>query len=271
MCHEDVKTCLQKLLGALMIIFSPITIALGIVDLVLTDQIWCAGPGPCMLTNATALTWVAVAIWAPIPIFFNGIGAVWIASRPYANKGWLCLLSFMNTIAFGPAIIVITALEVSSKFPDGLEKFLRMYLAMVPLDKMKSAQDNITAVFGIEIVICLVGFVLWLHALAVFYLNCCCGTCMAEMTTPVDVSNQPAMLSPANGNPQEAERMNMWSAYRWMNNGGAPAAAPVAPKTSVYAVGASPSRFMNMSPGSYCHGPSSYNSPYQMRGGNTGW
>jgi len=249
-----------------MIIFSPLTVGLGIAALILYKQVICmlnTPIGTCPLTETAALTWVSVAIWAPIPIFVNGLGAVWIANRPQANPGWLCLLSFFNTVAFGPAIVVITALQLGlNKYPgapDNLPPIVPTVLKMPYL-----------AAFGIDIAIAIVGGVLWLHALAVLYLNCCCTSCLKEpmakgTPTPnsadadrvvnVDQPKTPAVLEQGS---DDADRMNMWSAYRWMNNGGGAAMQP-ATRTNYYAVGATPTR---CAPGGYSGGYSGVAGPY---------
>jgi hypothetical protein len=247
-----------------MVIFSPITIGLGIADLALMQQ-FCVQSSLCTsLSDALALTWVAVAIWAPIPIFVNGIGAIWIAGRPFANNGWLCLLSFLNTIAFGPVIVIVTALELAKKFSAGVPSMNTITTGSPPVN---------IAMFGIEITIAVIGAVLFLHALAILYLNCCCVNClheeMAHTTGPhfdavgneVYVERRKTPVNPRGPTPDpaqdEIDRMNIWSAYRWMNNGGA--VAPPVTRTNYYAVGAAPTRcapggYSGVA-GPYCHGP----------------
>jgi hypothetical protein len=269
MCKPEIRKCLLKLLGVNMVIFAPITIALGIADLSLYQQLFCNIMSMCVpLTNAGALTWVSVAIWAPLPIFANGVGAIWIANRPFAHTGWLCLLSFLNTIAFGPAIVIITALELSSnKFVGAPQQF--------PPTLPPQYQSTYLANYGIEITITIIGGVLFLHALAVLYLNCCCSTCIHEEmahTTNVDAGDQQVYIerrkapAPAAVTQQcaiqdpyseDIDRMNMWSAYRWMNNGGA--AVPPATRTNYYALGAAPTR---CAPGGFCGAAG----PYYGRG-----
>ena len=54
----------------------------------------------------------------------------------------------------------------------------------------------------------------------------------------------------------DVDRMNLWSAYRWMNNGGAP--APPITRTSYYASGDIPNRY---APGAYSGVAGSYYAP----------
>jgi len=199
-----------------MTIASLLTVALGIADLILSIQLVCPN-GLCgVLTNKLALTYVAVGIWAPIPIFFNGIGSIWIASRPNANNGWLCLLSFFNTVAFAPVIVIVTAQEIVS------------VLNLIPGPvNISSFPPKAQAMISVEITIAVVGGVLFLHALAVLYLNCCCTRCLQEemehtavahVGRDVYVSSQPPVVAIGGQTryPTSAEinRMNIWSAYR---------------------------------------------------------
>jgi len=220
MCKPEIRKCLLKFLGANMTIVAPLTIALGIADLILSREISCplgvCGP----LDTPTALGYVAVGIWAPIPIFFNGLGAIWIASRPNANNGWLCLLSFFNTIAFAPVLVIVTALEIST--------YLNTFPLLRSLSDLPTDKDR--AMVSIEITIAVVGGVLFLHALAILYLNCCCTTCLQEemenrVPAPqygreVYAASRPTVVPVGYGGhtqystPAEVNRMNIWSAYR---------------------------------------------------------
>jgi len=216
MCKPEIRKCLLKFLGANMTIVAPLTVALGIADLVLSIQAACVGGVCAPLDTVLALSYVAVGIWAPIPIFFNGLGAIWISNRPNANNGWLCLLSLFNTIAFAPVIVIVTALEVST------------YLETLPQPvNLPALPQQLYAMVAIEITIAVIGGVLFLHALAILYLNCCCRRCLQEemeyASSPqtrreVYVSGQQTTI-PIGGitrctYPADVKGMNIWSAYR---------------------------------------------------------
>jgi len=260
MCRTpEIRKCVLKFLGANMVVVSSATVGLGIADLALTILVWCNQLSRCGtgLTNSLALTYVAVAIWAPLPIFFNGIGAIWIADRPQANTGWLCLLSFLNTCAFGPVIVIVTALEITYKFPQ----------SVVPPDQPSMA------IYGVEVTIAVVGAVLFLHALAVLYLNCCCTSCMQEaMTqtavvkvdapgTEVYIERQDQGYAPRcptrDHTQDDVDRLNLWSAYRQKNTCCGPPAPPTT-RTSYYASGDIATRY---APGAYSGVAGAYFAP----------
>lgn len=63
------RVCLQKLLGTNMSIASPIVIGLGVANVILTYQHYCSNLNECsQLTDALALAWVSIGIWAPIVV-----------------------------------------------------------------------------------------------------------------------------------------------------------------------------------------------------------
>lgn len=219
-----------------MAIVSPLVFALGIADVTLTNQWFCTNLQQCtQLTNGIALTWAAVGIWASIPLFLNGLTAFWQANKPPGpHQGWLCLLSFLSTFVFAPAITVISALEASYKFPS--------MPVSVPPGAPPGASTALQAIFGIEVTLTVVGGVLFLHALGVLYLNCCCGSCIDEACCnpqgqyPDQYGAHEYQHHQGNN---DLNHMNMWSAYRYGNKTGA-AQPQLAFKSHVYSVGAQP-------------------------------
>jgi len=249
-----------------MCLASAVTIGLGIADVTITFF----NCNPCPLSTPIALTWVGVGIWASIPVFINGIGAIWISGHLEAHKGWFCLLSFMSTIMFTTALVVISSFEVAQKFPSGLP----------------SSPPTMNQVqFGIEIAIAVLGFVLHLHALLLFYYVCCCkqgckkhepeaATSKPSLPEPVQqqasqqVPQQPQQ--PPNDQQSDIDRMNIWSAYRFNNGPSGPAGPPMPkPAGNYYISGALPAR-TQMGPGSYYGvgmGGGNYQMPRQVLAG----
>lgn len=244
------RSCLLKILGINMSLVSPLAIGLGIADIVLTYQLLCDNPSmrECPpLDTPQALTWVAVGIWAPIPIFLNGIAAAYYAGKPCRDTGALCVLSFMSAAIFAPALAVISALEVAFKFPDGPE--IPRPPPMMPgmtqppppsPEMMREAKQVVEALFGIEIALAVIGGVLFLHAVGVFFYTRCCKTYLANQCEKTDstveiIPPQPTVQTQDDG---DINRMNMWSNNR-INNGGQQTGGQVL-RSSIYAVGNTP-------------------------------
>jgi hypothetical protein len=195
-----------------MAIASTLMIGLGIADVALTWYYFCEVKETCdTLTSALALSWVAIAIWASIPIFADAVGALYVSGYVVNHRGWLCLLTFQVAFIFAPAIVVVTCFELAKKFPDGVPG---------------SGDDKeFRALFGIELVIVILAFVVDLHALLLFHYICFCEhkcpvkkttkitkkSILKEHQTAITIDTPPACM------PESDCRLNAWSAYRWMS------------------------------------------------------
>lgn len=118
----------------------------------------------------------------------------------------------MAAFIFTPALVVVTALELAYKNPSG------------PPQPSDPNYMQTRALFAIEITIAVVGFVLHLHAVGVLYIVCCCKSCLGKhmkAKPPKPQQQQPQQQQkPAEHHDDAIDRMNIWSAYRLMENSG---------------------------------------------------
>lgn len=238
--------------GFLVCLLSAATLGLGIADVVV-NNIQCSQANMCMpLTTGLVLTWVSVGIWASIPIFVTGLSFLHFSKQPADKEaqktGWLSVLAFMSALFFTPAIIAISIVEVYFKFNQ----------TGAPNSQTPAM---IQAIFGLPIAIAVHGFILHLITLHVFLGICCCSKPKKQVETRCPVLPPPKPSCSEDGN-ADVDRMNIWSAYRWMNVGPScdRGCAPK-PAVSTYysaAGGAPPSRCFHVgqmsASSSCCHG-----------------
>lgn len=228
------RKCSFRCLGFLICLLAASTLGLGIADVVI--NVTQCQANPCEMTNGLILTWVAVGIWASIPVFITGLSLIHHSRKqpeaPLKRNSWLALLLFMSAIFFTAAILGISIAEVILKFPAG-----------APTMQSPPATQ---AMFALPIAIAVHGFILHLLTLHLFVGICCCKKHTKEATY-VQGQGLPAN---ACSHQQEGavDKMNIWSAYRWMNGGpqcdrgcGGAAAKPAA-AASYYSGGAPPTR-----------------------------
>jgi hypothetical protein len=167
-----------RTMGIILSLLAAATLALGVADVVYTYQTYMVGMS-CATNGATqcnqnvlVFTWIAVGIWASIPVFIYGLFLI-CHSGSAATTRPMCveLLVFLCTFVFTPAMVVISSIEVWKGVG------IYYWTASSPL----TSDDTVKA--GLPIAIAVLGFIEWfICAIALYYL-CCCQHTVAETTT----------------------------------------------------------------------------------------
>jgi len=102
--------------GWILSILSVAAIALGVADVVLTNQFYCSGQSYsstyCSTTGEPYVwVWVAVGIWAGLPIFFTGLYLLCSASNP-GHWRYVSLTVMLSALVFSPALAILSAIEL---------------------------------------------------------------------------------------------------------------------------------------------------------------
>lgn len=139
------------------------SLALGVADVVLTYQKYVANKcsdSRCD-TNNLVFTWVAVGIWASLPVFILGIFAIRLGkySAPQRSS-WFEILAFLCTFLFAPALIALSVVEIV--------KGVNIYY-------WKGINGDDLAKAIIPIVIGFHGIIELLMSLIAFSYLCCCS------------------------------------------------------------------------------------------------
>lgn len=154
--------------GIITSLLAAASLALGVADVVLTYQTYMVdkkcndnqSAAPCDKNNLV-WTWVAVGIWASLPIFIFGILAIRLGKRrnPWGSP-WFELLAFLSAFIFAPAMVVLSAMEVSKG------KSIYYWTGWWGSDDLAKAIIPIV-IAGLGAIECLLALI------AIFYL--CCG------------------------------------------------------------------------------------------------
>jgi len=217
-------------------LFAAASLALGVADVVYTYQTYMVGkscstntsPAYCN-PNVLIFTWIAVGIWASVPVFIYGIIVLRHAGATVMRKS-MCmeLLVFLCTFIFTPAMIVISAIEVWK----GMNVFYWTANGLPTDDIVKAALPIAIAVLGgIEWLMCAIGL----------YYCCCCqhtgGTTSAETivtTTTNTYHPQPVMMNSAT---YERPGCQPCAAARQHIPAPTPSCQPCAAKQTYYSAG----------------------------------
>jgi len=226
-CTIDWKTY-----GIILSLLAAASLALGVADVVYTYQTYMIGkscstnttPAYCN-TNVLVFTWIAVGIWASVPVFFYGLEVLRHSGAAVASKS-MCmeLLVFLCTFVFTPAMIVISAIEVWK----GVNVFYWTANGLPSDDTVKAA---------LPISIAVLGFIEWLMCAVALYYCCCCQHTMASASTVVTSTNtyqpQPVMVQSATYERPGCQPC----AARQALPAPAPSCQPCASKQSFYSAG----------------------------------
>lgn len=106
--------------GIILSLLAAASLALGVADVVLTHQTYmvdrkCADNQnqPECDKNNLVWTWVAVGIWASLPIFIFVILAIRLGkSHNPVRSSWFEMFAFISAFIFAPAMIVLSAIQV---------------------------------------------------------------------------------------------------------------------------------------------------------------
>ena len=107
--------------GIILSLLAAASLALGVADVVLTYQTYMVDMGcrdnpsssaQCDINNLV-WSWIAVGIWASLPIFIFGIMAIRLGKRNNPSRSsWFDLFAFISTFIFAPAMIAISVAQV---------------------------------------------------------------------------------------------------------------------------------------------------------------
>lgn len=106
--------------GIILSLLSAASLALGVADVVLTYQNYMVdkkckddqSKDICMTDNLV-WSWVAVGIWASIPIFIFGILSIRLGkSRHPVRSAWFEFFAFVSAFIFAPAMIALSVVQV---------------------------------------------------------------------------------------------------------------------------------------------------------------
>jgi len=155
--------------GVVLCVLSLASLALGVADVVLTYRTYMEDkkckdsttPDYCLPANLV-YTWVAVGIWASLPVFMFGIYCIYKGNPSSQQCGCYQLLAFSSVLIFTPAMVVISAIEVY--------KGRNVYYW-----KAQSLPEDDLVKAILPIVIASLGFIQ--HVVSLFALSCmCCCT-----------------------------------------------------------------------------------------------
>jgi len=143
------------------------SLALGVTDVILTYKNYMedkkckdsSTPDYCMPGNLV-FTWIAVGIWASIPVFLFGLLCIYRKNATYQQCDWFQLLAYTSALLFTPAMTVISAIEVYK----GRNIY---YWTATNLD-----QDDLAKAI-IPIVIAVLGFIEHVISLTTLLCLCC--------------------------------------------------------------------------------------------------
>lgn len=156
--------------GIVLSLLAAASLALGVADVVLTYQKYMNDRGcaskptepPCA-TNNLVWTWVAVGIWASLPVFILGILAIKLGDRRLPQRSsWFEVLAFLCTFLFTPAMIALSVVEI--------QRGVGVYYWKA---YQNQADDLVKAI--IPIVIGSLGIIELLMCFIAFCYVCCCS------------------------------------------------------------------------------------------------
>jgi hypothetical protein len=157
-------------LGIILSLLAAASLSLGVADIVTTQHTyiggwWCNMYSPqypmCDLNNLV-WTWVGAGIWGSVPVFIFGILSIRKGSNPMLQNYWFEFVAFISGFIFTPAMVVISAIEISR----GAGIYYWTYQS--PL-----LTDDIAKV-SIPIAIACLGFIEHIMCVMAFWDICCC-------------------------------------------------------------------------------------------------
>jgi hypothetical protein len=166
-----------KMYGFILSLLAAATLALGISNVVLTSEAYCdpwdedADPTACS-KEPYVWTWIASGIWASAPIFIAGLVAMLLSNNP---SGWtriFAALIFLSAIAFAPAMIILSAIEVW-KGHSSASNFYKLGDSLAEGNIM--VEDSpFQAKFALPLVITILGGIMFLMTGIITMVLCCC-------------------------------------------------------------------------------------------------
>jgi hypothetical protein len=169
-----------KIFGGILAVLAAITLSLAIANVVMTISSFCTpwmseAPQYCSTTGEPYIwTWVAVGIWASIPIFIAGISAMCIGSNPEKWTKIFALCIFLSAVVFAPAIIILSAIEVWRGWAANWNFYMMDGLEVEP-GSITAADDAAhTIKFVLPLIIAILGAIMFIMTLAITVALCCC-------------------------------------------------------------------------------------------------
>lgn len=147
-------------IGSFLIVLSAAAIGLAIADIVISYSTYVQSGKQSSTITALALVWVAVGIWASIPVFILGALTLWITKHKMRSRGTFILMVFLSFLIFTPAKLIISIIEA--------------WQGSGPLYSVPPQGGAQQAKFAIPVTIAAIAFVSWLLEMLLAFYVCCC-------------------------------------------------------------------------------------------------